>query len=203
MDAENEENDVVEEVYGPLRKAFRDTNEDGVLPDGSLTEEEVRKRGEYLHSYANHFERDMWRWTRNLGGLKQMRYDRPEDKLWGRIKQAVRWTFRRTRDWEKSLAPKGAFRAWKFHRIDMPMHALKRESHLPDGQFPEGPVYACWEEDGEYIQMVQPMVGSLVADFLMEEPENPHAQKIAKALREIAEDYAERNKHDETDDTDN
>lgn len=171
-------------AYAKLKEAVRDPNEGGLNEDGSLTEEEVRKRGKHLHSYANHFDRPMWKWTRDLDEMTSIRYSYDVDTLWGRIKQAAKWLFRPTPEWMS--------RGWWEDHVGMAWYSLRRDKHMPDGQFREGPVYAVWEEDGEYIQMVQPVVGSLIAEFLMECPEHPHAQKIAAKLREIAVDYSAR-----------
>jgi hypothetical protein len=46
-----------------------------------------------------------------------------------------------------------------------------------------------WDEYGEYFQLVQPLVGGLLADFLEQEPNNPHAIKIAEEIDRIAMAY--------------
>ena len=59
------------------------------------------------------------------------------------------------------------------------------DNNLPDGVLKGGGIITFWAEDGEYIELVPPSVGDLLADFLLEDPDNPHAQKISAELQRI------------------
>ena len=59
------------------------------------------------------------------------------------------------------------------------------DNNLPDGALKEGGIITFWAEDGEYLELVPPSVGDLLADFLLEDPDNPHAQKISAELQRI------------------
>ena len=59
------------------------------------------------------------------------------------------------------------------------------DNNLPDGALKEGRIITFWAEDGEYLELVPPSVGDLLADFLLEDPDNPHAQKISAELQRI------------------
>jgi hypothetical protein len=64
-------------------------------------------------------------------------------------------------------------------------HAIRRHSNAPDAHLGEGSIITEWVEDGQYIELVQPSVGALLADFLEAEPENEHAKKIAAEIERI------------------
>lgn len=68
-------------------------------------------------------------------------------------------------------------RFWGSYRAHVDM-----DRNIPDGTLQEGSVITFWEETGEYYDMVQEHVGGLVAEFLLDEPDNPHAKRIAEAL---------------------
>lgn len=69
---------------------------------------------------------------------------------------------------------------------------LRTDPHIPDGVLANGSIITFWEEQGEYIQLMQPSVGSLVAEFLKHSPEHPYAIKIAKELNRIDREYSGR-----------
>lgn len=136
-----------------------------------------------------------WDYTRNHH-LKSIRYEddyNKFDSLSSRIKNALECFYRRD----------GIF-AWEFlgpwnakNRISLALHILKRDPNLPDGSLAGGKIITFWEEDGEYLQLIQPSVGSLIADFLEQEPENPHAILIVKEMERIRRNYAKRLKSEE------
>lgn len=138
---------------------------------------------------ANLFD-SKWDYTRTHN-LKSIRYTDEYysfDKLSNRIKHALDALFSRTGIFESEfLGP------WKFSdRISFAFYCLKRDDNLPDGQLAGGKILTFWEEDGEYLQLVQPTVGSLLADFLEQEPDNPHAILIVKEMERIQRDYTKR-----------
>lgn len=132
---------------------------------------------------ADHFMPRDWNYTRN-SRIEQIRYEKGLDTtndLSHRIKEAIFWTFGKTPDWLSKWEDK-----WNIvNRLGMARHSLKRDPNLPDGVLNDGAVIVFWEEDGEYINLVQPSVGSLLADFLIEEPNHPHAKKILAEMDRI------------------
>ena len=69
---------------------------------------------------------------------------------------------------------------------------LVREKNLPDGILDEGNIITHWEETGEYLQYVQPSVGTLIAEWMLAEPTNQHAQAVAAEMRRIQDAYVAR-----------
>lgn len=143
-----------------------------------------------LDFYANHFYPRNWDYTR-VHQLKKIRYDSSYDATETfryRIQRAFRFIF------GKAIMSTGFSPYW---RVRMFFYALKRDKNLPDGILDGGNVITHWEETGEYLQMVQPSVGALLATFLKEEPENPHAKLIIAELERISDRYSERIKNKE------
>lgn len=138
---------------------------------------------EILKSRADHFASRDWNYTRNTK-IEQIRYEKGLDthnELPHRIKSALSWAFGRTPNWIRNWEDK-----WTVvDRFQMARHSLKRDPNIPDGVLNDGSVIVFWEEDGEYINLVQPTVGSLLADFLIEEPNHPHAKKILAEMDRI------------------
>lgn len=139
---------------------------------------------EILKSRADHFMPRDWNYTRNTK-IEQIRYEKGLDThndLSHRIKSALFWAFGRTPDWLIDIQGKGHTLR---ERFGMARYSLKRDPNLPDGILNDGGIIVFWEEDGEYINLVQPSVGSLLADFLIEEPNHPHAKKILAEMGRI------------------
>ncbi len=148
-----------------------------------MTPELVLAYSKQLREYAEHFEQADWCYTRNIAPLSAIRYDLADDKLRGRIRRSFGWLFGRRGDWMKGWGP---------HRVGMALHGLRRDRNLPDGVLDNGNIITHWEETGEYLQYVQPSVGSLLADFMDEEPDHPHALRIAAEMKRINDDYGAR-----------
>lgn len=146
----------------------------------------------YLDDMANHFVERDWDYTR-ASNIESIRY-KPEydytNKLSYRIKSALRWAFGPTPRFIKELqwGRKEKLR----DRFTMPFYVLKRDRNLPDGVLDGGNVITLWEETGEYLNLVQPTVGALLATFLKEEPEHPHAKIITAELDRIESRMKER-----------
>jgi hypothetical protein len=160
----------------------------------------TRNTGETLRAYAGHFSPCDWNWSRQHQ-IKRITY-RPRrrgaqtrggrhrwfdpSELPARLWSAGHYLFgsriRSIFPDEPSMRPS---------RLRMARAAL-RAQNLPDGHLEEGGVVAYWEETGEYLQMVQPSVGLLVADFLEQEPEHPHARAIAAEIRRHQDRYRQR-----------
>jgi len=175
-----------------------------------MTDESVAK---YLHSLATHFDRKDWEWTRKHD-IKHIRregdysgYDHPVRRVQRLIKRHLPGNaWRRDRGiWGMLSGTEEKTSFWK--KIQLKVWGLKAEvyvtlrtdKHLPDGVLENAAIIAYWEEDGEYLQMVQPSVGELLANFLLEDPEHPHAQKILAELTRLSERYSARIKAGEVD----
>ena len=157
----------------------------------------------YLKSLASHFVLRDWQYTR-LHTIKHIRYEddyKGRNAPWRRVAPAFKAA------WE-SLTATGLFgefiqgRSMR-RRLLGAYYALKvgmaTESHNPDGVLLNAGIITQWEEDGEYLQMVQPSVGRLLADFLIDRPEHPHAVLITAELDRIRADYTARIKAGEVD----
>jgi hypothetical protein len=150
---------------------------------------------QHLHALATHFAQEDWEYTRNTH-IKHIRYDDDYagyDAIPKRLKRAFGSLFHpRKRDMFSDMI--GAKHWW--HRLMYKLVyfriQMETDKHRPDGTLHRGCIITHWEEDGEYIQMVQPSVGALLAEFLMEEPDNPHAQKITAELDRLWRGYSER-----------
>lgn len=139
-----------------------------------------------------------WDYTRNHH-LKSIRYQDDYNKfdtLSYRVKHALQCIYRRDGIFASEfLGP------WTIkNRLSFAFYVLKRDPNLPDGSLAGGKIITYWEEDGEYLQLIQPSVGSLIADFLEQEPENPHAILIVKEMERIQRDYRKRLKEEKQSD---
>lgn len=152
----------------------------------------VQECAQALREYADHFEHRDWDYTRKHD-IKRIRlrgefsgYDHP----WRRFK---RWAddynpFRKRDSWCREA---GFELAWK-HPIIHATVGLGTDRNVPDGVLDGGGIITHWEEIGEYLQMVQPSVGSLLADLMDAHADLPEVQIIAVELKRIADRYSER-----------
>lgn len=151
--------------------------------------------GEYLHALATHFSPRDWEYTR-IHTIKHIRYD-DDNKGYNRLDKRIR------RAVGALFEPKHGFfhgKGWDWRfRFAYARVQLRLDANLPDGVLNGGSIISHWEEDGEYLQMVQPSVGELLAEFLCAEPDNPHAVKIIAELDRLRAGYAERAKEGEVD----
>lgn len=132
---------------------------------------------QYLDDAANHFAHRDWDYTRKHG-IKRIQYaDDKRDTFVYRIARSFRWLTKRPFIFPTSFK----MTLW------LSAYALKRQNNLPDGHLDGGNVIVHWEETGEYLEMVQPSVGALLANFLKDEPENKHAKLIIAELERIWE----------------
>ena len=144
------------------------------------TQPDVSAIADDLHAYATHFFPRDWDYTRDLGSLAEVRYRDGHDRLTARLRSAVKWLFRR----DGVRVPVNRFR--------MALTALRRDRNLPDGVLNDGNIITFWEEDGEYLQYVQPTVGVLIAEWMKAEPASPYAVAVAAEMQRIQDRYAER-----------
>lgn len=146
---------------------------------------------QYLHALATHFSERDWDYTR-LHDIKRIRY--ADDfqgyhtlrKRWGR---AFRSLFARSHDTLFGRIMGDSWLRGISYKLTYFKIQVQTDRHLPDGVLNRGSVITHWEEDGEYIQMVQPSVGALLAEFLIDQPDNPWAVKITAELDRLAERY--------------
>ncbi|WP_142921609.1 hypothetical protein, partial [Staphylococcus saprophyticus] len=90
-----------------------------------------------------------------MGDLESIRYNTPFDKISSRVSRSLSYLFGKPSPWIRELIQD------RFSlRIRMAKAAFGRDNHMPDGVLNSGTVITMWEEDGEYINFVQPLVGS-------------------------------------------
>lgn len=82
---------------------------------------------------------------------------------------------------------KAAWSAWRRRRRLYPVWAalkvsLRTEAHRPDGIIGEGRIITFCEEDDEYLELVSPQVGQVLADWMTACPRDPHAVVIAQLM---------------------
>lgn len=203
-------------------------HEDGSRATGSSIEPApdvatVHEAADLLHTFAEHFVPRDWTYTRDHD-IRHIRYDGDfsgYDAPGRRLARAVRHlipTFDgnlqralREIDTERvkgePFARIKAIKSGLLRRYYGAKIRLRTPDHNPDGVLDGGGVIVQWEETGEYIDLVQPQVGSLIADFLQAEPDNPHARKIAGAMLHfrgllVAENYDPTDQDDEGTDHD-
>lgn len=165
------------------------------------TKKNREKAAKYLRSTATHFVERDWNYTRKTN-LKRIRYKdewQGSGSLWGRLKMTKfllvgsrksslhQELFRREKGWW--TLP----RLWHHVRAAL-IVGMGTDKHLPDGQLDNGNILVYWEETAEYIQVVQPSVGELLSNFLLEEPDHPHAVLIANEIDRILKGYSARAK---------
>ena len=137
----------------------------------------VKKAHELLRAYpyASHD------WEMQSDDLiKDIRRSDDNNSIDKRIKRAFYWLFI-----GGSKSTRNEFGDGIKHRVGMFFYAIRRYSNVPDAYLGNGAIITEWVEDGEYIELVQPSVGALIADFLEAEPENEHAKKIAAEIERI------------------
>ena len=138
------------------------------------------KAHELLRAY-DIFQRDDWNFQLNDSLIDDIRFSNDKsNKIPYRIKQAFYWLFV---GGNKSI--REAMGDGVKHRLSMFFYSLTRTKEQPDGYMNQGAIITIWCEDGQYIELVQPSVGRLLADFLEQDPKNPHAKKIAKEIERI------------------
>lgn len=128
------------------------------------------------------FKHDDWQFTLNNALITDIRRSDDDDQWSHRISRAFYWLIiGGSKDLRRQLGDSVTA------RVSMFLHSLKRsKENVPDGYLANGTIITSWCEDGRYIELMQPAVGRLIADFLEQEPANPHAKKIAKKIEQIA-----------------
>ena len=157
------------------------------------TPETTLAMADQLRQYAEHFAPRDWDYTRDTGDLEFIRHRRDHTGH-NRIDRRVRDALCALLGWHRpppepfmDLQPHGLRARWITFKIK-----LRKDDNMPDGVLDGGCIITHWEETGEYLQYVQPSVGSLLADFMEAEPDHPHALKIAGEMRRINKRYGDR-----------
>lgn len=146
--------------------------------------------GKLLKARATHYNHgEGWTYSRGVEGLEHIRFRSDYTGY-------DHWTRRLAR----ALSPKdllgidrlsrmlGRETGLKSRLLSASAHFrvnIRKESNLPDGGLPGVLTFA--EENGEYIEMVGPTIGAKIADFLIAEPDHPHAQAISEEIERILE----------------
>lgn len=133
---------------------------------------DVQKMGERLQSYP--FVTDWWK--QEPANIRI----RTNYTAWQRAKWALAW-----------LNPWKTRRSLKFDddkplvwRFGMVWFSWKEAKYDSVDDVLGGDNYFTWGENADYMVMVQPKVGEVIGQFLIDEPDHPHAIKIAKAVQE-------------------
>lgn len=127
--------------------------------------------GRLLQSYP--FVTDWWKQERSDVRIKT------ECSWWERVKYSVRWLNpRRSRylKWDTKVPY-----LWRFGMV---WFCYRKSRYETVDDVLDGNNYFTWGEAADYVVMVQPLVGEVIGQFLIDEPDHPHAIKIAEAVRE-------------------
>ena len=154
--------------------------------------ERAEKAADLLEAYPFVREDENWQYSRDTRVTRIRFKDQFEgyDHPWRRIK---RWA-EEYRFWRKPknfLEEMGRDIAWK-HPIIHAKGDLLTERHIPDGSLMNDGIIVFWEEYGEYIQLIQPQVGDLIAALLRAHPTLPEVQAVVEKILSIQEDYRTR-----------
>lgn len=171
-------------------------------PRGSegLTKRDVYGASYILRLRAEYFVQDEWQYTRNSKIVHIIQSDEFKGRRapLKRLKRFADYTvgmplrakfLKNKPDWERQLLRDSKF---GFRDLKIFSKLALFDPIQPDGSLADGTVITFWEEIGEYLQLVQPSTGSILAEFLHLDPMHPSAQKLAKQILDIEKRYAER-----------
>ena len=137
------------------------------------------KAHELIRAY-DIFDREQWEFVDNNNLILDIHRSDDGDTWSKRIKSAFYWLFvGGSKSFREALGDGVGM------RLSMFSYSLRRTPEMPDGHINNGSIITLWCEDGQYIELFQPSVGQLIADFLVTEPENEHAKKIAQEIERI------------------
>lgn len=146
-----------------------------------MTDDELLDWADFV---ANKFQsnREGWIYTRDTGDLKHIRYGRDStgyNSFWKRLKRAFQ--------------PKMHFTSGFMHKPSLSWSrawvsvSLRKDDNKPDGVLNGGSIITHWEEDGEYIMLMGPTVGSIVLDFVRQNRDNDLSKAVLAEMRRLAE----------------
>lgn len=148
---------------------------------------DVAATSQRLRDYAEHYVQRDWVYTRTTN-IRHVRlvgdfsgYDHPVNRMKRTLGQFVR------RD---NLSRMFGINPWR-HPVVTLRVGLRTQKHLPDGELKHSGLIAHNEEMGEYVQMVQPSVGSKIADVLDAHPGLPAVQALAAEIDRVWNVYGE------------
>jgi len=72
---------------------------------------------------------------------------------------------------------------WRFGQMWFDIWHMRRDK--PDEVLRNSSIITVWGEDADYITLVQPKVGDVIAEFLRAEPDHPYAKKISETMWEV------------------
>lgn len=159
-----------------------------------MTDDVPMNLAEFFRDVTDAARSGTWAWTRQTE-IVHIRYKGDHTGFnapWRRVARAFMHAFGPRPAWEKEIFPRQSWKDWLWGVYGSFVTNIPPERHLPDGDLNEGKIICHWEEDGEYLQMVQPSVGALLAEFLLAEPDNEHARKILAEMQRIEDDYSQR-----------
>jgi hypothetical protein len=141
-----------------------------------------------LRGRGNVFVHRDWVYTRDLGGLEQMRFRADHtgrNRVHRRLGQALRHALFPGR-WSRL----GDLAFLRPRSVGGRLHWLagfaRKPSNLPDGALDGGRILVSYEETGQYLQLLQPSVGTLLADWLDDRPTDPHAVRLAAEILRVS-----------------
>ena len=142
--------------------------------------------GEMVRELATHHDHgDGWSYSRETGGLEHIRY-RSDHTGYGSLHRRIVRAFDPKHLTGRDSLSKAIRGPWSpLSALAWVSVSLRKDKNLPDGSLNGGSILTMWEEDGEYIEAVGPTVGVKIADFLIHEPNNPHAIAIAAEIKKV------------------
>lgn len=150
----------------------------------------TKDTGQLVRQLATHHDHgDGWIYSRNTGGLRHIRYSKDNTGYnhWTkRLKRALSPSRLLGRDTLSLMLSDGKREPLRHRLLGAVAHFRVNwflDRNMPDGQINGNLTF--WEEDGEYIQAMGPTIGAKVAEFLMDEPDHPHAKAIAEEINRV------------------
>lgn len=140
---------------------------------------------EYLRGLAERGALSDWSYTR-LHRVSRVEHI-GDPSSWERFKNAARAAFKFPFRLD-SLAKMLGLSRWYVYKYKIKQE-WRGKRRIPDGSLKGGSILSYWEEDGEYIQIMQPSVGLLIADWLDANPDDPHAVKVRDQMEKIISEY--------------
>lgn len=163
-----------------------------------MEKDEVIKWAGILKRYATHHVHDDWPYSRDKGAIMYAVHERDYffdshylKEIRGSITRAFTGVRRVRKGSIDALLYKPGKLTLKDRLFELSMVPLwLKRSVLNNRIGYDGMVNGnlfLWEEDGEYVNVANPKVGALLADWMIAEPESEFAQKIAAQIKKSKE----------------